>query len=275
MGWVWSDEVRTRLQQPCKWGVRCVDRSTPRATFRGTLAREMPDTDRVVLITGATGVLGRETARVFAAGGARLGLVGTDADRLRDVASELGLAADRWVSAVGDLRQQDGARSAVETVTGAFGRVDVLIHLVGGYVAGTPIAELDPADVAGMLDQHLWTTLHLAQAVIPGMVDRGWGRVLAVSPPVASEPPAKMAPYAIGKAAQEVLLRTLAKEVAGAGVTVNLIIVKAIDEHGVRASDPKKASWTAPDEIAATFRFLASDEAAAVNGARIPLYNRA
>ena len=242
--------------------------------MHGTLAREMPTTDRVVLITGATGVLGRVTARVFAADGARLGLVGTDADRLRNVASELALADGRWVSAVGDLRQQAGARSAVETVTAAFGRVDVLIHLVGGYAAGTPIAELDPADVAGMLEQHLWSTLHLAQAVIPGMVDRGWGRVLAVSPPVASEPPAKMAPYAIGKAAQEVLLRTLAKEVAGAGVTVNLVIVKAIDEHGVRATDPKKASWTGPDEIAATFRFLASDEAAAVNGARIPLYSR-
>ena len=160
------------------------------------------------------------------------------------MARDLGLSDDRWVAAVGDVRQRDGARSAVESVTAAFERVDVLIHLVGGYTAGTPIAELDPADIAGMLDQHLWTTLHLAQAVIPGMVERGWGRVLAVSPPVASEPPAKMAPYAIGKAAQEVLLRTLAREVGGTGVTVNLVIVKAIDEEGVRATDPKKASWT-------------------------------
>lgn len=234
----------------------------------------MPSTDRVVLITGATGGLGRETARVFAADGARLGLVGTDRDRLRSAADDLGLADDRWVPAVGDLRQRDGARTAVETVATAFGRVDVLIHLVGGYTAGTSIAELDPADVTEMLDQHLWTTLHLAQAVIPGMVERRWGRVLAVSPPVATEPPARMAPYAIGKAAQEVLLRTLAREVAGAGVTVNLVIVKAIDEQGVRATDPKRGSWTGPDEIAATFRFLASDDAAAVNGARIPLYNR-
>jgi NAD(P)-dependent dehydrogenase (short-subunit alcohol dehydrogenase family) len=234
----------------------------------------MPASDRVALITGATGALGRETARVFAADGARVGLVGTDGDRLRSVAGELGLADERWVPAVGDLRQRDGARAAVETVTTAFGRVDVLIHLVGGYTAGTPIAELDPAAVTEMLDQHLWTTLHLAQAVIPGMVERGWGRVLAVSPPVAMEPPAKLAPYAIGKAAQEVLLRTLAKEVAGAGVTVNLVIVKAIDTEGVRTTDPKKASWTAPDEIAATFRFLASDAAAAITGARIPLNNR-
>jgi NAD(P)-dependent dehydrogenase (short-subunit alcohol dehydrogenase family) len=234
----------------------------------------MSDTDRVILITGATGVLGRETARVFADDGARLGLAGTDNDRLRGVARDLGLADDRWVAAVGDVRQRDGARSVVETVVAAFERVDVLIHLVGGYTAGTPVAELDPADVAGMLDQHLWTTLHLAQAVIPAMVERDWGRVIAVSPLVASEPPAKMAPYAIGKAAQEVLLRTLAREVGGTGVTVNLVIVKAIDEKGLRTTDSKNASWTAPNEIAATFRFLASDDAAAVNGARIPLYNR-
>lgn len=234
----------------------------------------MPIKDRVVLITGATGALGRETARVFAADGARLGLAGTDGDRLQSMAGDLGLADGRWTPALGDLRQRDGARSAFEAVTAAFGRVDVLIHLVGGYVGGTPIAELDPADVAGMMEQHLWTTLHLTQVVIPGMVERGWGRVLAVSPPVASEPAAKMAPYAIGKAAQEALLRTLAREVAGAGVTVNLVIVKAIDEERVRATDPKKASWTAPDEIAAAFRYLASDEAAAVNGARIPLNNR-
>lgn len=234
----------------------------------------MPKADRVVLITGATGVLGREVARVFAADGARLGLVGTDGDRLARVAVDLGLGDDRWVPAIGDLRQRDGARAAVDAVTAAFGRVDVLAHLVGGYTGGTPIADLDPADVAEMLDQHLWTTLHVTQAVVPGMVERGWGRVLAVSVPAASEPPARTAPYAIGKAAEETLLRTLAREVAGAGVTVNLVVVKAIDEKGERTTDPKKASWTGPEEIAATFRFLASDDAAATNGARIPLFGR-
>lgn len=231
-------------------------------------------TDRVVLITGATGVLGREVARAFAADGAQVALVGTNADRLVGVARDLELADDRWVAAIGDLREPDGARSAVATATAAFGHVDVLAHLVGGWAGGTPIVDLDPADISGMLDQHLWTTFHVTQAVVPGMVERGWGRVIAVSAPVASEPPPKLAPYAIGKAAEEVLLRTLAREVSGTGVTVNLVIVKAIDEKGERATDPKKASWTGPDEIAAAFRFLASDEAAAVNGARIPLYGR-
>ncbi|MEO5885134.1 MAG: SDR family NAD(P)-dependent oxidoreductase [Candidatus Limnocylindrales bacterium] len=231
-------------------------------------------TDRIVLITGATGVLGREVARVFAADGARLGLVGTDHDRLASVARDLGLADDRWVPAIGDLRERAGARTAVATVTDRFGDVEVLIHLVGGWTGGSAIADLDPADVAGMLDQHVWTTLHVTQAVVPGMVAAGWGRVLAVSTPVAAEPPGKMGPYAIAKAAEEALLRTLAREVAGDGITVNLVVVKAIDEQGQRATDPKKASSTAPDEIAATFRFLASDAGAAVTGARIPLFGR-
>jgi NAD(P)-dependent dehydrogenase (short-subunit alcohol dehydrogenase family) len=230
--------------------------------------------DRVVLITGATGVLGHVVTASFAADGARLGLAGTDADRLADVARDLGLADDRWVAAVGDLRKRDGARSAVATVIEAFGGIDVLVHLVGGWSGGTSIAELDPADVTAMLDQHLWTTLHVTQAVVPQMVERGWGRVLGVTTPVASEPPAKMAPYAVGKAAEEALFRTLARETAATGVTVNLVVVKAIDEQGQRGADPKKSSWTTPDEIAATFRFLASDAAAAITGARIPLHGR-
>ena len=231
-------------------------------------------TDRVVLITGATGELGRVTARTFAETGARLALGGTDERHLRDLATDLGLADDRWMPVVVDLRERDATRDALTATEAALGRIDVLLHLVGGYSGGTPIAELDPADVADMLDQHLWTTLHVAQTVVPGMVERGWGRVMAVSAPVAGEPAAKSAPYAIGKAAEEALLRTLARETANKGVTVNLVIVKAIDVARERTTDPKKASRTTPEEIAAVFRFLASDDASAITGARIPLFGR-
>jgi NAD(P)-dependent dehydrogenase (short-subunit alcohol dehydrogenase family) len=234
----------------------------------------MADSDRVVLITGATGGLGHVAARVFAADRARLALAGTDEARLRVVARKAGLADDRWLPVVADLRDRDATRTALATAEDRLGQIDVLLHLVGGWVGGTPLAELDPAEVAGMLDQHLWTTFHVTQAVVPGMVGRGWGRVIAVTSPVASEPPAKMASYAVGKAAEEVLLRTLARETANTGVTVNLVVVRTIDVDDVRSEDPKKASWTTPDEIAATLRFLASDDAAAITGARIPLYGR-
>ena len=227
-----------------------------------------------MLITGATGGLGRVVTRTFADDGARLALAGTDEGRLRALATDVGLGADRWMPVVADLRDRDAARDALAATEAALGRIDVVLHLVGGYTGGTPIAELDPADVAWMLDQHLWTTLHVTQAVVPGMVERGWGRVMAVSAPAASEPTAKTAPYAIGKAAGEALLRSLARETANTGVTVNIVIVKAIDTGGERATDPKKSSWTTPEEIADVFRYLASDGAAAMTGARIPLFGR-
>jgi NAD(P)-dependent dehydrogenase (short-subunit alcohol dehydrogenase family) len=234
----------------------------------------MPLTDRVVLITGATGGLGRVATRAFAADGARLALAGTDEERLRGLAIEAGLAEDRWVPVVADLRDAAAARDALAAASDLLGPVDIVLHLVGGYAGGTPLADLDPGDVADMLEQHLWTTFHVVRAIVPGMVERGWGRVLAVSAPVAAEPTAKSAPYAIGKAALEALLRTLARETANTGVTVNLVIVRAIDLKGVRLTDEKKTSWTSPDEIVATLRYLASDEASAITGARLPLFGR-
>ncbi|HSL76714.1 MAG TPA: SDR family oxidoreductase, partial [Candidatus Limnocylindrales bacterium] len=191
-----------------------------------------------------------------------------------DAAREAGLQDGRWTPVVADLRDRASARRALADAEARLGPIDVVLHLVGGYAGGTPIAELDPADVAGMLEQHLWTTLHVTQAVVPGMVERGWGRVMAVSAPVAAEPTAKSAPYAIAKSSEEALLRTLARETANTGVTVNLVVVKAIDLKGVRLSDPKKTSWTSPDEIVAVLRFLASDDAATITGARIPLFGR-
>ena len=232
--------------------------------------------DPVVLITGATGGLGRVAAAQFAADGARLGLVGTDRGRLLAVANDLGLADDRWAPGVGDLTDPAGARGAVDAVTARFGRIDAWLHLVGGWAGGTAIVDLDHAEVREMLDQHLWTTLDVAQAVVPGMTERGWGRVIAVSTSAAMTPGPRGASYAVAKAAEDTLIRTLARELRGTGVTANLVVVKQIDTAHDRETSPspKNASSTTPEEIAATLRYLCSDDAAAVNGARIPLDGR-
>ena len=232
--------------------------------------------DRVALITGSTGSLGRVVAATLAADGVRLGLAGSDPDRLRSLAVELGLADDRWAPAVGDLRDPDAARAAVDAVAGRLGRVDILLHLVGGWAGGTAVIDLDLDEVRTMLDQHLWTTMHVVRAVLPGMVERGWGRIVAVSVPFAANPAARGAAYAIAKAAEETLLRTIAREVASTGVTANLVVVRKIDADHARETEPspKNAAWTTPEEIAATMRFLCSDAAAAINGARIPLDGR-
>jgi NAD(P)-dependent dehydrogenase (short-subunit alcohol dehydrogenase family) len=203
--------------------------------------------------------------------------VGTDVGRIAEVAAGASIPDDRWVPAIGDLRHADAASSVVGAVTARFGRVDIVLHLVGGFVPAAPITELDPDELRFMLDQHLWSTLHVARAVVPGMVERGWGRILAVTSFTTVSTPARAAIYSTTKAAQETLLRVLAKEVAATGVTVNTVAVRAIDAEHVRELEPspKNANWTTPEEVVATFRYLCSDDAAAINGARIPLDGRA
>lgn len=236
----------------------------------------MRPTEPVVLITGAAGPAGRAAAARFAATGARLALAGRDGPRLAEIGAGLGLADDRWAAAVGDLRKPDGAGAVVAAALERFGRIDVLLHLVGGWTGGTPLTGLDPKVLRGMLDQHLWTTFNVARLVVPGMVERGWGRVVAVSSPLAATPGAGMGAYGVAKAAEEALLGTLAREVAVTGVTVNVVVVRTIDaEHQrEREPSPRNASHTTPEELAQVLAYLASDEAASVNGARIPLFGR-
>ncbi|HET7702219.1 MAG TPA: SDR family NAD(P)-dependent oxidoreductase, partial [Candidatus Limnocylindrales bacterium] len=188
----------------------------------------MPPTDRVAFIAGATGALGRAVASAFAADGLRLGLGGTDAGRLAAVASDLRLADDRWAAGVGNVSTADGAQAAARAVTERFGRIDILVHAVGGFEAGTPLVDVAPEGVQTQLDQHVWSTIHLVGATVPGMAERGWGRVVAVATAAAVNAPAGSGPYAAAKGAQEILLRSLAKEVGGRGVTVNLVAVRAI-----------------------------------------------
>lgn len=236
----------------------------------------MPLIDRVLVLVGATGGLGRVVAGLASAQGARVVLAGTDRGRLDGVAAERGLADGRWLPVVADVADPAGARAVIGAGTDAFGRVDALLHMVGGWVGGTAVADLDPADIGAMIDGHLWSTFHLVQAALPGMLERGYGRIVAVSSPYAVEPGPRGAPYAIGKAAQDSLLRSLPREVANTGVTVNQVAVRTIDvEHErEREPTPRHAAWATPEEIAAVMLFLASDEAAAINGARIPLNGR-
>ena len=127
-----------------------------------------------------------------------------------------------------------------------------------------------------MLDQHLWTTLNTLQAVLPGMASRGFGRVMAVSSPFATTPGPRGASYAMAKAAEEVLLRSVARETASDGVTANILVIRTLDDERSRAAQPnaKTAGWTTPEELADAIAWLASPAAAAVNGQRIPLDGR-
>jgi len=229
---------------------------------------------RVAVVTGAAGNAGPAVVRALADAGARLALVGSRRERMEQTAAELRLAPDAWSAHAADLRDAAASVAVVDEVVGRMGRVDILVHLVGGWAGGTSVVDTPDDELTRMLDQHLWTTRNVVRSVVPRMTQAGWGRIVAISSPVATQPTATSSPYAVGKAAQEALLGALAREVAGTGVTVNVLHVRAVDaaRDRVTTPGPKNATWTTPEEIAAAVRYLCSEEANRVNGARIPLY---
>lgn len=230
--------------------------------------------DRVVVITGATGGLGSIVTHEFARQGARLALLSIDNERLAQLAQELDLPEERLLTKVIDLSSAQAAQIAARSVLEKFGRVEILLNLVGGWTGGKTLVEASEEETAFMLQQHLWSTFHLVKAFVPSMTEGGWGRIVVVSSPYANRPAAKGGPYAIGKAAQETLILALAQELRGSGVTANIVQVQTIDVAHARDTAPtaKNASWTTPEEITGAIVYLCLDEAHVVNGGRLPLF---
>ena len=155
-----------------------------------------------------------------------------------------------------------------------FGRADILLNLIGGYVGGKNVVDVTEEEVSDMFRQHVWTTLCLAKAFVPHLVANGWGRVVVVSSASAFSPGGGNVAYSLAKAGEEVVTLSLAQELRGTGVTANVVLARKIDvEHERdRKPTPANASWTTPEEIAAAVMYLCTDEARVVNGARIPLH---
>jgi NAD(P)-dependent dehydrogenase (short-subunit alcohol dehydrogenase family) len=206
-----------------------------------------------------------------------LALVGSNMGRLEDLQTELAAPAERAFLVTADLRERAAGTEAVERIYDHYGRVDAIAHLVGGWTGGVRCVDADDEPYAEMLDQHLWSTLNILRPLVPRMVAAGHGRIVAVSSPVAADPTPGQSAYAVGKAAEETLLAAVAREVAGTGVTVNVLRVRAIDTSGVRERDAqgKGASMTTPEELCAAIRYLFSDAARVVTGQRIGLYGGA
>ncbi len=221
--------------------------------------------NKVIVITGATGVLGNLTAKTFAAQGYSLALLDHDQNKLDSLTRDLNLPNERLFTSIVDLRNGQAVQDSAEAVSKKFGSVHALIHLVGGWMGGKTLAETGAEDLESMLGQHVWTTFNLFHAFSPKLAANNWGRVITISPSTVLNPPAKRGVYTATKAAQETLVLTLAAELKESGVTANIIQVRAIDTEN-------KGTGTTPAEIVAAMQYLFSDEAGKITGARIPLY---
>jgi NAD(P)-dependent dehydrogenase (short-subunit alcohol dehydrogenase family) len=216
---------------------------------------------KVVLITGGAGALGQTVVPAFVSTGASVVLGDRNPVQVPGVSA---LKAD--------FTDQTQVRSLVEEVLRTSGRVDALINLVGGFATGR-VVETDVSLWQRMLAMNLTSAFLLSQAVLPSMLQRGQGRIVHVAAQAALEPFPGAAAYIVSKAGLIGLIRTLASELKGSGVTVNAVLPSTIDTPANRtampAADP--STWARPDSIAQALIFLASHAASQINGALIPI----
>jgi NAD(P)-dependent dehydrogenase (short-subunit alcohol dehydrogenase family) len=239
-----------------------------------------PLRDRVILITGATGGLGSAVAHEFAQTEARLVLTSRSQGALQELAKGLRLSDERVLVTVADVTRPGEAEHLVQAILDRFGRLDALLNTVGGWAGGQAVGSREDRGLAvweNMLALNLHSAFFLSRAVLPPMLEAGWGRIVHVSSRTAVRPRPKVAGYAVSKMGVITLTEVIATEVKGTGVTANVVLPSTIDTEDNRQMMPKAdpADWVPPQQIAATMRFLCSDEAASINGARIAIYGAA
>jgi len=232
------------------------------------------DSDRVVLITGATGDFGPYVAKAFAQTGARLALTARKLDQAQTLAADLGMGDDRGLPSVVDVTQADSVAGWVAAVLAKWGRVDVLVNVAGGYKPGAPVADMQETDLDFMFNLNARSAFLTCRAVIPAMLAQGGGKIVNIGAKAGLLAGRKSAAYAVSKAAVLRLTEALSAEVRENNINVNAIIPSTIDTPGNRAGQPNAdtSKWVKPEDLAAVAVFLASESARAIHGAEIPVF---
>jgi NAD(P)-dependent dehydrogenase (short-subunit alcohol dehydrogenase family) len=230
----------------------------------------------VIAIAGIGGGLGPTVAQRLAAAGATIAGSDRAQAQLDEVASELGLPQGRWDGQAVDLLDESAAREWCASLVERFGRVDALLHLVGGWRGGEPLHEA-PLEDWDLLHSLLIRTVQCTtRAFHNALIDSDCGRFVLVSAKQAQDPSNDSASYAAAKAAAEAWTLALADGFTDARATANIVVVDAILTSRMREENPGKEfpTFTPAEHIAEAMAFLCSDASAEMNGQRLLLTMR-
>lgn len=227
---------------------------------------------KVVLITGAAGNLGAALAEAFHAAGATLVLAERNLEKLQEIA---GGWANTLLLPV-DLLDEASVQQMAAAAVAQYGHIDVLANIAGGFTMGAPLHETELKTWEFMLNLNARSVFLMCRAVIPHMLAQGAGKIVNVAARAGLSGGAQMAPYSVSKSAVIRLTESMAAELKGHNINVNCVMPGTIDTPQNRAEMPKAdwSRWVTPEAIARVILFLAADDAAAIQGAAVPVYGR-
>jgi NAD(P)-dependent dehydrogenase (short-subunit alcohol dehydrogenase family) len=233
---------------------------------------------KIVLVTGATGALGRIVTRRFLESGAVVAAAYREEVKFRELVDFVGGVKETFIGFKADVTSEAEVGAMVKGLLGRHGRIDALLNLVGTYRGGSEIAATGEDDWDFLMRTNLKSAFLCCRAVLPAMMKAGAGRIVCVGarPAVENKGRAKSGAYAVSKAGVVVLTETIAEETRKSGVTANCIVPGTIDtpknRTAIAGADPSK--WADPEAIAEILLFLVSDASSVTSGAVIPVYGK-
>ena len=228
----------------------------------------------MIAVAGVGGGLGPAVVERLAADGATLALADIGVDRIEAAVGGLGIPEDRLDMQAVDLLEADAAVAWRDSLVERFGKVDGLLHLVGGWRGGDPIESFDMDDYEWLHDLLVRTLQNASRAFHGALAKSGNGRFALVSSTQAQAPNGTNAAYAATKAAAESWTLALADSFEGTGATANIVVVNAILTPAMRERNPDKEypTFTPAEAIADALAYLCSDAAGRMNGQRLELH---
>jgi NAD(P)-dependent dehydrogenase (short-subunit alcohol dehydrogenase family) len=225
--------------------------------------------DKIVLITGAKGGLGTFVTQACLDAGATV--VGVSRSIAKSDFDHVMFSA---ISA--ELSSAEAVEGVATQVLADHGRIDVLIHLLGAFAGGSPVASTTDNVFDSMIALNLRSAFLTMRAVLPAMRSAGKGRILAIGSKAAVEAAPGAAAYAASKAALVSLVRSVAAENSDRGISTNIVLPGTMDTPANRKAMPgaDASAWVQPAQVAALLVALAGDSLSQVNGAVIPVYGR-
>jgi NAD(P)-dependent dehydrogenase (short-subunit alcohol dehydrogenase family) len=230
--------------------------------------------EKVILVAGGTGGLGRVVSLAFLVEGAKVVVTYRKQEELEALKIAAGADGARLAGFGVDVTEEAVVRELVEKILAQHGRLDVLVNTVGGYAGGTKLWELETKAFDQMLALNLRSGYVLSRAAVGAMLKKGRGAIINVASKAAIDHAAGAAAYAASKSAAVALLDSLAADLKGSGIRVNSILPSIIDTEANRKAMPAAdfSKWPKPEEIARVILFLCSDDASVIRGAAIPVY---